>query len=478
MKIFKGIIFILILSIGLVVAQGPDTLWTKTYGDSGQYWDIAFSVQQTQDGGYIVAGIADWNLYIYADIYLLKTDSRGDTLWTKKFGGDSIDMSYSVQQTLDGGYVVTGRTKSFGAGNDDVWLIKIDSSGDTIWTKTYGGIDSDGGRSVMQTIDGGYMIGGNTESYGAGSNDVWLIKTNSLGDTTWTKTYGGIDHDIGYSVQQTTDSGYIIAGETRSYGAGKGDARLVKVNSSGDTAWTKTYGGAEEDLFMSVQQTSEGGYIATGWTSSISADTPDVYLVKTDANGDTLWTRTYGGDGRDLGKSVHQTSDGGYIVAGWGGSSINVDAYLIKVNSRGGTMWTKTYGGLAHAVDVTADGGYIFAGCRNRGFGDDVWLVKTKPDTLGIEERQSLEVNDHCFKMYPNLLRKECTVRYTLSQRSRINLSLYDVTGRLIKEILNENQDAGSYNKMVNMTTLPLGVYFIYFDDGARVKAKKLVKVE
>ncbi len=235
----------------------------------------------------------------------------------RTYGGIGEDQSYSAIQTLDGGYIVTGYTYSYGAGSADVYLIKTDSLGDILWTKTYGNLYRDFGHSIAQTSDGGYIIAGGTMSYGAGSYDVYLIKTDSLGDTLWVRTYGGADGDCGYSVAQTSDGGYIVSGYTYSYGAGSCDVYLMKTDPLGDTLWTRTYGGADEDCGISVAQTSDGGYIVSGYTYSYGAGSGDVYLVKTDSLGDTLWTKTHGGNYPDYGLSVIRTPDEGYIITGF-----------------------------------------------------------------------------------------------------------------------------------------------------------------
>ncbi|MFH1321671.1 MAG: T9SS type A sorting domain-containing protein [Bacteroidota bacterium] len=352
-------------------------IFQETFGGIGS--DFGESVQQTADGGYIITGVT----YSFGaggmDVYLIKTSSTGDTLWTKAYGGTDEDKGWSVQQTSDGGYIITGYTGSFGAGSFDVYLIKTNSSGDTLWTKVYGGTSGDGGYSVQQTADSGYIITGYTNSFGAGSYDVYLIKTNSSGNTLWTKTYGGTDWDEGHSVQQTADGGYIITGKTGSSGAGDWDVYLIKTNSSGDTLWTKTYGGTDGDEGYSVQQTADGGYIITGSTYSFGTGQEDVYLIKTNSTGDTLWTKTYGGINNDVGNSVQQTLDGGYIIAGWMYSTGagSYDVYLIKTNPNGDTLWTKIFGGIGFDggsfVQQTADGGYIITG---GGF-DRVYLIKT-----------------------------------------------------------------------------------------------------
>jgi len=198
---------------------------------------------------------------------------------------ESNASANSVQQTTDGGYIVAGYTTSFGAGVSDIYLIKTDASGTTLWTKTYGGTDYESANSVQQTFDGGYIVAGFTASFGAGSSDVYLIRTNSSGDSLWTRTYGGISGEAGNSVQQTTDSGYIVAGYTVSFGAGSDDAYLIRTNSSGDTLWTRTYGGPFDEVATSVQQTSDEGYIMAGRTYSFGAGGSDVHLMKTLGDG-------------------------------------------------------------------------------------------------------------------------------------------------------------------------------------------------
>ena len=338
----------------------PELEWSKTFG--GAEIDQSYSVQQTSDGGYIIAGMRDSYNASSGDVWLIKTDSGGNKLWDKTFGGAQIDLGYSVQQTSDGGYVIAGMTYSYGAGNGDVWLIKTDSGGNKAWDKTFGGAQEDMGLSVQQTSDSGYIIAGMTHSYGAGDCDVWLVKTDSGGNRLWDKTFGGAQLDWGYAVQQTSDSGYIIAGETYSYGAGDGDVWLIKADSGGNKAWDKTFGGVEQDWSSSVKQISDGGYIIVGSTGGY------VWLIKTDSGGNKLWDKTFGGGESH---SVQQTSDGGYIIAG---------SWLIKTDSGGNKLWDKTFAGGGFSVQQTSDGGYIICGCtESYGAGNwDVWLIKVR----------------------------------------------------------------------------------------------------
>lgn len=255
--------------------------WVRTIGDLyNTEW--GYSVDQTFDGGYIMTGYTTAGGY---DVYLIRTDYNGISIWEKYFGGDNQDFGYSVIQSADSCYVVAGRTSSFGAGYDDVYLIKTDQSGDTLWTRTYGGYYSESGNSIAQTDDGGYIIAGRTQSYGAGGIDVYAIRTDENGDAMWIKVYGGISADYASSVTQTTDGGFIIAGTTTSYGAGASDVYLIKTDENGDTVWTRTYGGTSDDYGNSVAQTADGGYIIAGTTESFGTGGSDVYVIKTDHNG-------------------------------------------------------------------------------------------------------------------------------------------------------------------------------------------------
>jgi len=405
--------FILLLAIlwfnlvtsAIATANEPPLVWEKTFGGSND--DQAYSVQQTSDGGYIIAGDTSSFGAVSSDVYVVKTDSAGNSVWEKTFGGSRDDHGRSVQQTADGGYIIAGYSMllvyderwQYYYYQGDVYLIKTDPDGNSIWQKTFVGSCDDRAYSVQQTTDGGYIIVGTTRDIGAPVQtwpDVYLIKTDSGGNMVWQKTFWGVVDDFGYSVQQTADGGYIIAGGTPSFGAGGYDVYLIKTDSGGNLVWQKTFGGSKYDQAYSVQQTTDGGYIVAGGTSSFGAGKDDVYLVKTDSAGNLVWQKTFGGSNDDFGNSVQQTTDGGYIIAGgtssFGAAGRNV--YLVKTDSGGNMVWQKTFGGsnddFGNSVQQTTDGGYIIAGGTSS-FGagsNDVYLMK-----LGFEECQRWDFN-------------------------------------------------------------------------------------
>ena len=265
-----------------------------------------------------------------------------------------------------------GVENTFGPGQMEIFLAKYNSIGQIQWGREYGGTNpvADWGYSVQQTTDGGYIMAGNSTSFGPASVNMYLIKTDSIGDTLWTRIFGGTVGENGRCVQQCTDGGYIIVGITVSFGAGGQDIYAVRTDSNGDTLWTKTYGGTDFEWGYGVQQTTEGGFIITGGTNSFGP--PSVgrcaYLIKTDANGDTLWTRAYGEDWVNMGRAVQQCADGGYIIMGDKGISgppIHYEMLLIKTDANGNTGGCLDYGTntiVTNPPTIVARGALVFSG--------------------------------------------------------------------------------------------------------------------
>ena len=474
--------------------------WERTYG--GTDYDWGMSVQQAFDGGYIISGSTmsfppqNW------DAYLIRTNAYGDTLWTRVFGWADIDGGNAVQQTSDSAFILAGTSTS------RVYLVKVNSQGDTLWNRIlWGGGAAEGASDVQQTLDGGYILTGWSGSPGAYA--VLLAKTNATGDTLWTRTFGAAHNATGYSVRQTSDSGYIVVGdinfpkaqsrlrardpEERSgrvqqdkwrRGINRWGMRLlsgqnpagseiylIKTNASGDTLWSKIFDGSGSETGEEVRQTKDGGYILVGSTDSYGAGYTDVYLVKTNSSGDTLWTRTYGDTSWDIGYSLALAPDGGFVLAGMSLSfGDSTQFYLIRTDSLGRIRWQKTYGGRSqewcYSVGITSDGGYILTGSTNS-FGaglDDVFLVKT--DSLGNvgaeEQGRSSTINRFSFSVRPNPF----TSFATLPGHEAERFSLYDVAGRLVETCQGDRVGEG----------LGPGVYFLRSSDN-KDKPLRIVKV-
>jgi len=372
----------------IILSLSAQADWEKTFGGADD--DAGYSVQQTEDGGYIIVGQTSSFGAGGIDVYLLKTDASGNKQWQKTFGGEENDQGFSVQQTKDGGYIIAGNARSWTPWDCDVYLIKTDALGNKQWQKTFGTGLNDDGFSVQQTEDGGYIIGGD---YG---EIISLLKTDSLGNKEWDNTYfndrrGG----RGHSVQQTEDGGYILTGYGPTWWGEPGeDANiyLLKTDALGNKEWRKIFGGDDEDQGYSVQQTEDGGYIIAGTTKSFSVGAYDVYLIKTDALGNKQWQKTFGGAEDDFGYSVRQTKDSGYIIAGMTESfgAGGKDVYLIKTDASGNKQWQKTFGGaeddgayLDQSVLQTEDGGYIITGYTESfgAGGQDVYLIRIEAPT-------------------------------------------------------------------------------------------------
>jgi hypothetical protein len=290
----------------------PFLTWNRSFGGSAV--DRAYSLIQTTDGGYAVAGFTRSYGAGGADFWLIKLDRQGNKVWDKTFGGSKYEWAYSLIQTADGGYAVAGVTQSYGAGKEDFWVIKLDSSGDKLWDRTFGGSKNDEAYSLIQTADGGYAVAGVTDYAGVGSlmyGNFWVIKLDSRGNKLWDKTFGGSNYDYAESLIQTADGGYAVAGYTRSYGAGDGDFWVIKLDSRGNKLWDKAFGGSKFDKAYSLIQTADGGYAVAGRTYSFpGASDDDFWVIKLDSKGNEVWDKTFGGGKYDKVNSLIQTNDG------------------------------------------------------------------------------------------------------------------------------------------------------------------------
>ena len=394
-QLIRPLFVVLIMGIFLLPFMGGqnsnpiNSMFQHTYG--GSELDCAYSMVQTLDGGFALVGETDSFGAGSDNMWLVKTDASGVMIWNQiYYDGTGHDEIYDLVQTLDGGFVLVGEMDSFGAGGKDMWLVKTDASGVMIWNHTYGGVGDEQGTAIIQTVDGGYALVGSTSSFGDGC-DIWLVKTDANGVMIWNQAYGGTGHDEAHDLVQTIDGGYALAGYTSSFGAVRTESFgvrttnmwLVKTDASGVIIWNQTYGNSDWDSAHSLVQTLDGGFTLVGETRS------DVYLVKTNINGVKIWHQTYGGPGCDEARSLIQTLDGGFALVGETDSfgAGGRDMWLVKTDVSGNMTWHQTYGGIENdqgdALVQTIDGGFALAGyTESFGAGDrDMWLVKT--DTNG-----------------------------------------------------------------------------------------------
>lgn len=349
------------------------------------------TVEEVKDGGYIITGQTSGGQYGGEDVFLIHTNERGEIIWLKTYGGSGNDHGWAVRQTVDDGYIVAGYTDSFGEGAMDVYLIRTDARGDTLWTKTIGGPGDEYGWDIRNSTDGGFIIAAQTDSGGNGEIDACLIKVDAMGNTEWTRTYGGSEIDRVFSVQQTSDGGYIAGGITYSFTSVSPEDRdgyLVKTDASGIQEWYQTIGEDGYDVVHSVALNKDGGYFLTGYGDSFSASASrDVYLMTTDSQGQVQWLKLYGGPGEERGIKGLQTSDGGFVAIGF--TSDNRNIYLVKTDETGEALWKRTFGedlsiDFGYTVRETRDGGYILTGHSESLDGNDRKIILIKTDKAGL----------------------------------------------------------------------------------------------
>ncbi|MEO5675427.1 MAG: MopE-related protein [Chitinophagales bacterium] len=401
----------------------PIIEWQKSLG--GSDYDGAFSVQQTADEGFIVAGfsysddgdVSENNGYM--DYWLVKQDASGTLEWENSLGGNSFDAAYSVRQTSDDGFIVAGYSSSAGgdvSGNHgayDYWVIKLDAAGVIIWQKSLGGSLEDLAHCVEQTADNGFIIAGSSGSGDGdvsgnhGAEDYWIVKLDESGNLQWQKSLGGSMIDFASYIEQTDDMGYIVAGYTYSSDGdvsinhGANDYWIVKLDSAGGLQWQKSLGGSASDQATCIRQTTDGGFVVAGISESSDGDVSgnhgleDFWVVKLDETGSMEWQKSMGGSSYDEAYSIDQTSEGGFIVAGQtqsgdGDVSFNHgsgDDWIVKLDPYGNLSSEVTYGGsgndAAHSIQQTSSGGFIVGGYTFSSDGDvsgnhgyqDYWIL-------------------------------------------------------------------------------------------------------
>jgi hypothetical protein len=385
-KMIMGVLAVAVMVGGV----GGQTYWKKTYG--GAQWDEARSIMPTPDGNFIVAGGTYKLSGTGEDACLLKIKPNGDTIWTKTYGRTNEDWisTYAIVSAPDGNFLAVGNIYMQGTGTNAIYLLKINPNGDTLWTKTYGGAYWDNANAITPTPDGNFIIAG-----GSNASDVFLLKVKPDGDTIWTKTYGGTEDKVATAIIPTQDGNFLVAGGTVRPGTAYSDVYLLKIKPDGDTIWTKTYGGTGDAGVNSIIQMPDGNFILAGESSSNG--NWEVYLLKIKPNGDTLWTKTYDGTNDEFGSAITTAGDGNFIVAGYTLTAVGVwGLLLLKVRPNGDTVWTKTNAGsgdgLVYAISPTSDGNFIAAGMGSGNY-EDVYLMSI------IDDRYAYKNSPFTFKI-------------------------------------------------------------------------------
>ena len=352
-------------------------------------------VIKATDGGLLIVGSTMVSTEEdYPDIYIVKTDALGKVLWEKNYGGKDTDQAGHVIATSDGGYLIVGITDSFGAGGEDVYLLKIDAQGTEEWTKTLGGGFNDVINQIVALSSGNYLMVGATIKSNGQDRDAWLVQIDESGDVIWNKTFGSTEGGETFSgIQQADDGGYFFVGSTTSYGNGGFDVYLVKVDVNGNEQWFKTYGGSDWDEASKIRKMPDGTLIISGYTSSKGAGARDIYLLKVDQKGNLIWDKTYGTPNNDAAGGLLVDQNGNIYISG---STVvrktkqkqYVDIYMCSTNSEGQIIWEKIFGGKNNEsigrLIFDNDGGIIGCGSTDSySKANDVYLVKFP--TSGID---------------------------------------------------------------------------------------------
>lgn len=474
----RTLTYILVGLFGICVvasAQAPDTLWSRLYGGPGN--DYGYWLDITDDGGYIITG--SYSLGVgNTDLCLIKTGEDGDTLWTSSYGGDFYDVGRWVYRTPDNGYFVAGTESRFNNTEKNICVLKTDSLGNILWNYSYGGDQEDGMVTGQPTSDDGYILVGYTASFGLGYMDVWLLKLNADGDTLWTRTYGNESYDYAGSVIQTPDDGYFVLCNTI-YGINN-RMTLIRTDTNGDTLWSRRYLSINTSG-ESIIPTSDGGYMILANTLAFG-DEFDIQILKIDANGDSLWTQVIGGLDIDMGYSIRQTDDDGYVICGITGPYFDEDIYVVKTDVNGDTLWSSTFAGASYGNDLgtcarpTPDGGIILTGSLSTADSmQDICLIRFESEQVDIETGVPQVPTVYLSPNYPNPFNASTTIEFSIGRPEFVSLNIYDLLGRRIQTLVEGFLEEGNYAVTFDATGLSSGIYLYKLRAGEAAETKRMV---
>jgi len=505
----------LLLTLAIIITTNlysqVDIEWETNLGGSST--DVPADVKQTTDGGYIVAGHSysndgdvGGNNSDFADYWIVKLSTSGDLEWENNLGGIANDFALSIQQTMDEGYIVAGFSESNDGdvggnnGDRDYWIVKLDTNGDLLWENNLGGSGSDTAVSIEQLTDGSYIVAGYSNSNNGdvsgnnGSYDYWIVKLDTSGNLVWETSLGGNSLEFLYSMEQTTDGGYIIGGASLSSNGDVGgnngnfDYWIVKIDANGNLLWETNLGGSDRDYANAAQETSDGGYIVAGYSESSNGDVGgnyggyDYWIVKLDINGVLVWETNLGGSSTDFLSSAQQTTDGGFAFFGWsssndgdvGGNNGSSDYWIVKTDANGNLDWESNFGGssteFGSEAKQTPDGGYILVGYSESNNGDvggnnggrDYWIMKLSL-TLGLEDILSKNIS-----LSPNPATN--TISISNLPQEVTKLEVVDMQGRVV---LTQTK---IQNNTLDISKLQAATYLVKIYSGKSIFVKKIIK--
>ncbi len=478
MNFMKTTFFLIVIFCGLTVELFSQIVFIRHYGEfTGQGNSLIIN----SNGNYVIAGRKNQGSN-YDQFCSYELNNFGDTLWLKHYGTDSLDQANQIIQTIDGGYATIGLSAGYWSSYQNIYLVKTTNTGIISWTKQIGGQGQENGAAIVQSNTGEYFIGGASSYNSSGLLDFYLIKVDVNGDTLWTKKYGGIQNEELTSMQQTLDGGFILSGYSESFSYGSKDYYLIKTNIVGDTIWTKHYGGNLDEISKSVKQTLDGGYIITGYSQSFGISTENMYVVKINYLGDTLWTKTYGQSGRySWGNDIIQTADGGYAITGLiktASPNGGYDLYLVKIDASGTVQWENEFkvepsnssftSSDGRSILQTSDGGFAISGTWFSGSTYELLLIKTDNNgTVGIDEL----TNDVSFKLFPNPFNQSTTLEFANSQKEVFTLTIYDIQGQVVWV----NTNIKSNKVEINRQNLTNGFYIFRLQSGSKSVSGKII---
>lgn len=446
-------------------------------------------VRQTSDGGYIMCGNATQAGEDYSDFYLAKTDSFGEIQWTKVYGSKYSDGLSKILQTSDGGYIVIGNTNINETTNENVYMAKLDASGNVVWENNYGGQYDDNASSIVKTSDG-YILVGTTLSYNVGNSDIYVLKVDNSGNEIWHKNFGGDQGDNGSRIIKTQDGNYAIIGATSSFGAQGFDFYLMKIDGNGNELWHKLYGGSDWDEGYGITQLPNGDLVLVGFAVGFGPGGKDIFIIKTDADGNEIWHKAFGGIYQDNAGNVVAVSDG--IIVG-GSTTIqiqgqgvveNTDMIVIKTDMDGNKIWQSDFGGSNNegvgSMILNSDGNIVIAGSSDSySKSNSAYFLDINPDgrVTGIDNNsnQSTPESFKLFSNYPNPFNGQTQITYQLPEQGPVELAIYNITGQKVRTIIDGVQPAGQHRVGFNSEGLSSGVYFYRIETNFGVKTRKMV---